>query len=512
MVFGYLTLAVAFFLSVVAAYYSVLGLVAIFSAAVIPVMIMGGALETGKVIAAMWLHRNWHRAPWTYKAYLLPSLLALMLLTSMGTFGYLSKAHSDQSLVSGDVQSKIALYDEKIRISRENIDANRAALKQLDAAVDQIMGRSTTEQGAERSVQIRRQQGPERQRLIREIEAEQKKISDLNEARAPIAAEVRKVEAEVGPIKYIAALIYGDNPENNLLESAVRWVIILIVSVFDPLAIVLILAGTRHLEWERELKRPKKLDEPAVEPVIEPVKEIVIEPEKKPVEPAYLKPGNWFRWRPFPKPPLPAYLTKPWIDHVGEPLPPQVYRAPEPPVEPIPEVTKDTVVEETQHKEEKTRTLTREEINIIKHALGDVNHVTPYEKIDENFIRINGKTYHRLTLSENGFDDVLADLINPGVKSQSSATFGVNFPERPNKGDMHVHIGVLPSKLYKFSGSGWMEVDKNISDSYTHNEAYIKFLVEKIEHKELSLDDLSDSESDMILEYLKNAKPTNNAT
>ena len=249
--FGYLTLAVAFFLSVVAAYYSVLGLVAIFSAAAIPVIIMGGALETGKVIAAMWLHRNWDRAPWTYKAYLLPSLLALMLLTSMGTFGYLSKAHSDQSLVSGDVQSKIALYDEKIRISRENIDANRAALKQLDAAVDQIMGRSTTEQGAERSVQIRRQQAPERQRLIREIEAEQKKISGLNEERAPIAAEVRKVEAEVGPIKYIAALIYGDNPEANLLESAVRWVIILIVVVFDPLAIVLILAGSRHLEWER---------------------------------------------------------------------------------------------------------------------------------------------------------------------------------------------------------------------------------------------------------------------
>jgi len=140
MIFGYITLFVAFFLSAVAAYYSVLGLVAIFSAAAIPVIIMGGALETGKVVAAMWLHRNWHRAPWTYKAYLLPSLLALMLLTSMGTFGYLSKAHSDQSLVSGDVTSKIALYDEKIRISRENIDANRAALKQLDAAVDQIMG------------------------------------------------------------------------------------------------------------------------------------------------------------------------------------------------------------------------------------------------------------------------------------------------------------------------------------------------------------------------------------
>ena len=510
MLFGYITLAVAFFLSIVAAYYSVLGLVAIFSAAVIPVMIMGGALETGKVIAAMWLHRNWHRAPWTYKAYLLPSLLALMLLTSMGTFGYLSKAHSDQNLVSGDVQSKIAIYDEKIRISRENIDANRAALRQLDAAVDQIMGRSTTEQGAERSVQIRRQQGPERQRLIREIEAEQKKISSLNEARAPIAAEVRKVEAEVGPIKYIAALIYGDNPEANLLESAVRWVIILIVTVFDPLAIVLILAGTRHLEWERELKQPKELVKPAVEPLPEPVKEIIIEPEKKPIDPAYLKPGTWFKWRPFPKPPLPAYLTKPWVDHVGEPLPPQVYRAPEPTPEPTPEPAPQA--EEISINETSTQTLSDQEIAVLKNALKHVKHVRPYEKINDDLVKINGKTYHRLTLAENGYNDILEDLLGMGSGSQSTATFGSKYPDRPNKGDMHVYTGVLPSKLFKFNGSSWMEVDKSISDSYTHNEAYIKFLVDRLETRELNLEDLSEAESDMILEYLKNAQSANNAT
>ncbi|NBW58674.1 hypothetical protein EBR43_13040 [bacterium] len=269
MFFGYFTLAVAFFLSIVAAYYSVLGLVAIFSAATIPVIIMGGALETGKVVAAMWLHRNWQRAPWTYKAYLLPSLLALMLLTSMGTFGYLSKAHSDQSLVSGDVLAKISLYDEKIKIAKDNIDAARRALKQMDEAVDQTMGRSTTESGADRAIQVRRSQARERTRLLAEIETEQRKIAELNEARAPIAAEVRKVEAEVGPIKYIAALIYGDNPESNLLESAVRWVIILIVIVFDPLAIVLILAGSRHIEWEREnMARKKQTNKQINEPSI----------------------------------------------------------------------------------------------------------------------------------------------------------------------------------------------------------------------------------------------------
>ena len=213
-----LTLLTALALSSIAAWYSILGLTAIFAAAVIPVIIMGGALEIAKVVTTVWLHKFWDRAGWVLKLYLVPAVIALAFLTSMGIFGFLSKAHSDQSLVSGDVAAKIALFDEKIKISKENIDVNRKALKQLDEGVDQIMGRSTSEQGADKAVAIRRSQQKERGRLLQEIEAEQKKISQLNEQRAPIAAEVRKVEAEVGPIKYIAALIYGDNPDSNLLQ------------------------------------------------------------------------------------------------------------------------------------------------------------------------------------------------------------------------------------------------------------------------------------------------------
>ena len=133
----------------------------------------------------------------------------------------------DQNLVSGDVVAKIAVYDEKIKTAKENIDANRKALKQLDESVDQVMGRSTDEKGADKAVALRRSQGKERTRLVAEIEAEQKTVSRLNEEAAPIRAEVRKVEAEVGPIKYIAAMIYGDNLDSTLLEHAVRWVIIL---------------------------------------------------------------------------------------------------------------------------------------------------------------------------------------------------------------------------------------------------------------------------------------------
>lgn len=251
MLFSYLTLFTALIISVTAAVYSILGLTAIFAAAFWPIVIMGGSLEVGKIVATLWLHKYWDRAEIQYKAYLCVAVAILMMLTSMGVFGFLSKAHGDQSLVSGDSAAKIAIYDEKIKISRENIDANRRALKQMDEAVDQVMSRSTDEKGADKAVAIRRGQATERTRLLKEIEVEQKKITALNEERAPLAAENRKIEAEVGPVKYIAALIYGDNPDANILEKAVRWVIILIVIVFDPLALTLLLAATKAIEWER---------------------------------------------------------------------------------------------------------------------------------------------------------------------------------------------------------------------------------------------------------------------
>ena len=254
MFLSYITLTVALSLSVIAAYYSIMGLAAIFAAAVIPIIVMGSILEVGKVVVTLWLHEYWQQCRLLMKMYLVPAVAVLMLITSMGIFGFLSKAHSDQSLVSGDVQSKIAIYDEKIKTEKENIEANRKALKQMDEGVDQVLGRSADEKGADKAVALRRSQQKERARLQAEISQSQKSIAELNNARAPIAAEVRKVEAEVGPIKYIAALVYGDNPDTNILERAVRWVIILIVAVFDPLALVLILAAQQSIKWTREDK------------------------------------------------------------------------------------------------------------------------------------------------------------------------------------------------------------------------------------------------------------------
>jgi hypothetical protein len=262
---AYLTLITGLLISTVAIFYSVAGLTSIFSAAPLAIIVMGTVLEVSKLVATVWLKQNWEVAPKLLKGYLLSAVAILMFITSMGIFGFLSKAHSDQTLVSGDVQSKIAVYDEKIKTEKDNIEAARKALVQMDAAVDQTMARSTNEAGANRATQLRRTQAKERAQLQKEITDAQKRISTLNDERAPIAAEVRKVEAEVGPIKYIAAFIYGDNPDANLLEKAVTWVIILIVVVFDPLAVMLLLASQYSFALLRTKKEEPEEEEPEEE-------------------------------------------------------------------------------------------------------------------------------------------------------------------------------------------------------------------------------------------------------
>jgi hypothetical protein len=257
MLFALITLLCAISLSAIAAYYSVIGLMAIFAASPIPIAIMGGALEFSKLIAASWAYKNWSVAPRFLKYYFTVAVIILMFITSLGIFGYLSKAHNDQTLISGDVSAKIAMIDEKIKVERDNIDVNRKTLKQMDESVDQVMVRSTNEKGAEKAASLRKAQQTERNRILKEIETYNKRISTLNEERAPIATEIRKVEAEVGPIKYIAALIYGDSIDSSLLDKSVRFVIILLVLVFDPMAVLLVIAGNFSL---RQIAKEKMGD------------------------------------------------------------------------------------------------------------------------------------------------------------------------------------------------------------------------------------------------------------
>jgi len=246
-------LIAALSLSAIAAFYSIAGLTAIFAAAVVPIIVMGSILEISKLVVASWLYRNWKEVPTLLKSYFSIAVIILMMITSMGIFGFLSKAHLDQAVPAGDITAQVTIFDDKIKTEKDNIEAARKALSQMDAQLDQKLSRSTDEKGADKAIQIRRSQSSERKKLQNEIAEAQKTIVKLQTERAPIASQARKVEAEVGPVKYIAALIYGDTLDQNMLEKAVRWVIIMIVLVFDPLAVLMLVA----FNWSVKKSQPK---------------------------------------------------------------------------------------------------------------------------------------------------------------------------------------------------------------------------------------------------------------
>jgi len=282
-------------ISAVAVWYSVAGLVAIFAASVIPIIIMGVVLEIGKLVATVWLKHNWNIAPRLIKLYLFVAVILLMFITSMGIFGYLSKAHLDQTVPTGNFIAQVEIVDQKIQAQQDLITSSRTLLKQMDETVNQSLGRGAQAQplppnatpaqiqaaqaAAERNTNaaatLRRNQQRERdtqQAIINKATAE---IQKLRDERAPLAAQVRKVEAEVGPIKYIAALIYDTKPNADLLEKAVRWVIVLLVIIFDPLAVVLLLASQYSFAWFRyQRENAENTQIVAAVPVAMPVEEV----------------------------------------------------------------------------------------------------------------------------------------------------------------------------------------------------------------------------------------------
>ncbi len=483
MIFGFAILLVALLLSGVAAYYSVAGLVAVFSAATVPVIIMGGSLELGKIAATVWLHNNWRRAGWAFKLYLVPAVTFLMLLTSMGIFGYLSKAHSDQSLVSGDAVARVAIFDEKLKTERDNIDSNRRTLRQLDEAVDQLVGRSKDERGVERSVQIRRNQQAERTRLAREIEASQRRIAELNEQRAPLAAAVRQVEAEVGPIKYIAALIYGDNPDQNTLERAVRFMIIMIVLVFDPLALTLILAANKQFAWARQGRGGWSHEDAKYEPdtgaltdqQIQQVQQQAPTPkdsepktqlfEHQPDSPVneqthpYLFKGNFWK-----KP-------QGWI--TSGPM--------------VAAPTNDLAQSDDDDDQETDPS--------IKSAIKRWKQANPDSTLKEERRKFaRGQTQQLPWLDSRYF----------------RPNFGARLPSDAERGDVFVRTDRIPSVLHKYTGSEWIVIDKNNTDNYTYDKAYIDYLIDKVATGEYDPDLLSDAERDSMTQRLNSTnKPTN---
>ena len=253
MILAYLTLLTALAISGVAAYYSIIGLVAIFSASVIPIAVMGVVLETGKLVSAAWLYHYWKKVNVLLKTYLISAVLVLMFITSMGIFGFLSKAHIEQTTVQSDNTLQIESIDSQIIRQQKDIERAELQLTLLDDALKKYV-----ELGAvTKSINARKGQEEERNALISTINNATNTIASLTKTKYELRTKENELIAEVGPIKYIAELVYG-NSETNTLEEAVRWVIIIIVFVFDPLAVLLLISANISLKEEMTKLRRRK--------------------------------------------------------------------------------------------------------------------------------------------------------------------------------------------------------------------------------------------------------------
>ena len=227
----FLTLLSALLLSGIAGYYSILGLAAIFTGAFWPIVFMGSVLELSKLVTTSWLYRNWETCPFLLKTYLTSAVVILMLITSMGIFGFLSKAHIDSTMDSGANTVEIKILTQQEKITKERLEYLLARAKDPSTASN---------------------------RLDKQIQDTQKELTEINKKRLPLLKESNKLVAEVGPIKYVGDMIYGTD-DDNAIDKAVRLVIMLIMVVFDPLAVLLLIAA--NISMQQRVRIPEVVKE-----------------------------------------------------------------------------------------------------------------------------------------------------------------------------------------------------------------------------------------------------------
>lgn len=256
MILGFVTLFVAFALAVVAAWFSIAGLMSIFSAGAISVAIMAGTLELAKLVIASWLYRHWHSAALLIKLYLSAALLVLMVITSMGIFGYLSKAHLDQS--AGTQSTELLITQIRVRMEQQQQQIQNAKLvvSQLDQTVQTLVDYDRI-RGPQGAIAVRQQQAPEREQMNAVISEASARLLQYQSELLPLQQQQLLTEIKVGPLRYVAEFIYGDSAP-DVLHRAVRLFIILLVVVFDPLAVIMVVAGNHTLMLERTNTRDSK--------------------------------------------------------------------------------------------------------------------------------------------------------------------------------------------------------------------------------------------------------------
>ena len=259
MTLALIVLGVALAISGVAAFYSIVGLMAIFSASALSIAVMGSVLEVGKLATASWLYQNWKKVPRFLKYYLTGAVVILMFITSMGIFGYLSKSHIDAGTGTSELYVKLERLDSNIESERKSISRAEGQLEKLDFALERYIELNAVSKGLRK----RDEQKPERDALSQTVNESQDKIDIYLEERAEKQLKIKSFEVEVGPLKYISALLFGENESVNYLDKAVRYVIILLIFVFDPLAVLMLIAANMSLKEEKnKRKRRERKNQP----------------------------------------------------------------------------------------------------------------------------------------------------------------------------------------------------------------------------------------------------------
>ena len=623
---AWLTLITALTISGVAIFYSVSGLAAIFSAAVIPIIIMGGVLEVSKLVTAVWLHRYWGIATWWLKTYLSIAVLVLMLITSIGIFGFLSKAHDTASgnateaiatvtridgqiareenrieilenRITGtssgtgfDVTSSITQQEtirdgawdrvqDDIDYAQGQIDRLRDQLATLDEAVNVLRNRGVEVIETDAGGTFRRaetetidyvaqadtlyeQQKEQRDSIDEDIDDQQSNIDSyrlqaqntINSANAEInrlrqqstssqdddldqidewnlqidgiyntidglkdekfesEQAVRLVESEVGPIRYIAEFFTGtEDADANLLESAVSWLIMVIIFVFDPLAVLLLIASQYTFEQRKKenpsLEKPEPPEDPDPQPLggfegfdtvpfgmddnIEKDYELM----KEDIDSTELESGFDFT------------KIQPSIDEVrnafneweeSQKLLDAASVEKNQVVEPVPEpISKDPTF---LRQIEETKQAFKEYYGDNPQDTPDISQGVTYQKVEDSEYLVGPDgSIHQNALKMAHPELFLA---KDSEGRQASTNFGTIFPSIAMKGDIFVRVDQMPNRVYKFEGKSWIEIDKATTDSYTFDEEYIEYIISQIKSGEYDIDLLSDSERIQVETYL----------
>ena len=617
---------VALSLSVIAEYYSIVGLAAIFAGAPISIIVMGVILGTSKLSIIVWLHEFWSQVKLVMKIYLVSAVMVLMFLTSMGIFGYLSKAHIDQVGVGqenaaqiqrltvelqrqseivksaeskaktletngtgadANVQSQInqeqqridsaysriqpaiddqqRIVDDQTKIYQDQIikiDQQLAQLQQYQDAkeVDRVQSlvgikadgdwgpgtaRAVTtwkntrtgernaavlkleeantnptiksardeilriRKGVETQIsesnklidRLRNQLGKGDSASVETLINEQQEkiktanleIETLTQQKYTLEIEYRKFEVEVGPIKYIADLIYGDNSDKNMLEHAVRWVIILIVAVFDPLAAMMLLAATESMMWIRQrLPKPK-------DPIDESEKSRLYDKLNDNEE--LLKKTQSERDKLFK-----AHSHEMERADILAVKLEEVESRTRKSLDELLDETPEVIIFETQNPD----TAVGSEVETLPTFIDESTIEIPDE------IKTEGVTSEKVVYKEmNGyvtFDGKLMSVealktLRPDLLVSSNTItqimFGSKFPQFAKIGDIYIRTDVIPHIVFKFNGQKWISIDKKFNNSYIQYIPYIKYLIQKIESGEYDAELLTDNERDEIATHLE---------